>query len=77
MQAPELLLSPTSYDGKAADVWACGVLLFTLLTGAHGCVRVHSVFREATADNKQRCESCWVFDVHNANTAGKFSEAFK
>eukprot|EP00208_Stichococcus_sp_RCC1054_P005635 CAMPEP_0206136050 /NCGR_PEP_ID=MMETSP1473-20131121/1287_1 /ASSEMBLY_ACC=CAM_ASM_001109 /TAXON_ID=1461547 /ORGANISM="Stichococcus sp, Strain RCC1054" /LENGTH=603 /DNA_ID=CAMNT_0053528287 /DNA_START=12 /DNA_END=1823 /DNA_ORIENTATION=+ len=31
--APELLLSPTSYDGKAADVWACGVLLFTLLTG--------------------------------------------
>ena len=33
-QAPELLLSPTSYDGKAADVWACGVLLYTLLTGA-------------------------------------------
>ncbi len=32
-QAPELLLSPRSYDGKAADVWACGVLLFTLLTG--------------------------------------------
>lgn len=32
--APELLLSPTSYDGKAADVWACGVLLFTLLTGS-------------------------------------------
>ena len=34
LQAPELLLSPTSYDGKAADVWAAGVLLYTLLCGA-------------------------------------------
>jgi serine/threonine-protein kinase SRK2 len=32
--APELLLSPTSYDGKGADVWAAGVLLYTLLCGS-------------------------------------------
>lgn len=32
--APELLLSPTHYDGKGADVWAAGVLLYTLLCGS-------------------------------------------
>jgi serine/threonine-protein kinase SRK2 len=32
--APELLLSPTCYDGKTADVWAAGVLLYTLLCGS-------------------------------------------
>lgn len=31
--APELLLSPVAYNGKPADVWALGVLLYTLLTG--------------------------------------------
>lgn len=46
LQAPELLLSPTHYDGKGADVWAAGVLLYTLLCGACRCLCMP--FREIT-----------------------------
>jgi hypothetical protein len=47
-QAPELLLSPTCYDGKGADVWAAGVLLYTLLCGAWLAYSLQAI----------RCSSC-------------------
>lgn len=31
--APELLLKRGDYSGPAADIWATGVVLYTLLTG--------------------------------------------
>jgi serine/threonine protein kinase len=32
--APEIIQGDELYDGRAADVWACGVVLFALATGA-------------------------------------------
>jgi len=31
--APELLVKNCSYDGRKSDLWACGVILYTLLAG--------------------------------------------
>jgi serine/threonine protein kinase len=36
--APELHATPDSVDGKAADMWACGTVLFNMLTGYAPCV---------------------------------------
>ncbi|CAM9220693.1 unnamed protein product, partial [Hapterophycus canaliculatus] len=31
--APEVLANSSGFDGFAVDVWACGIVLFILLTG--------------------------------------------
>lgn len=33
--APEMVLTQGNYNGKASDVWSCGIFLYVLLNGAY------------------------------------------
>lgn len=52
--APELVLTRSGYHGKPADIWSCGVILYTLTAG-------HLPFEE---ESRQRTSRRVVFGDH-------------